>query len=253
MAEPIELQDFLKWTPPKLIPVISDGLMYAGSRVIVYGRYKSMKSMVATRCAISISRGEDWLGFHTTKSSVMYLQLEVPDPMLHKRISKMMLNLNGSGQQNLHLWNEASLRLDTHDGYAKLAKMLDKYHPQVLIIDPIYKVVDMGGSGGDITSHIQRFVDWIDELVVEYQLSLMLVHHRKKGEREEEYGNADDMLGSSIFLNWADSIIRVERQSERSIEVTFDVLRHAENEIPKRHFELDANNLDFVMSSGKKI
>ena len=251
MADPIELHDFLKWTPPKLVPVISDGIMYAGSRVILFGRYKSLKSMLATQMCLAISRGDDWLGFKTTKLKVLYLQLEVPPPQLHNRITKMTHNNNGIENQNFWLWYEPSLKLDTHNGITKLTHRLEEIRPDVLVIDPVYKVVTD-------TNNVTVFIDQIDELKEQFGLSILMVHHPRKRSNdpkkgEKEFGDADDMLGSSIFLDWADSVIRVERESHTEIKVSFDVARHAENELQPRHFEFDVNTLGFTQSSGRKI
>ena len=244
MGNPIEIHDFLKWTPPKLVPIISDGLMYAGSRVILYGRYKSLKSMLATRLAIAVSRGDDWLGFNTTKQSVLYLQCEVNETLLHDRMTTMMLGLNGQHHSNFWLWNENSVKLDSLKGYNYMRKMLEQIEPQVLIIDPLYKVVDLGD-----TSHIQTFVELVDNLVSEYNLSLLIVHHPRKRDKEDDkrkvWGDADNMLGSSIFLNWADTIIRVDRLSEREIDVNFLAVRNAKRDLPKRSFYM-TDKLDFV-------
>ena len=61
------------------------------------------------------------------------------------------------------------------------------------------------------------------------------------------------MLGDSKFLNWADTVIRVERLSHTQIEVSFDVARHAENELPRKLYELNPIDLSFSLASGKKI
>ena len=246
MANPIELDEFKLWVPPRLIPVISDGIMYAGSRVILFGRYKSLKSMLAMQLCLSLSRGEDWLGFQTTQSKVMYLQLEVPPPQLHNRIMKMTRHLNGTPHENLWLWYESSLKLDTLQGANTLAARLNEFKPDVLVIDPVYKVVTD-------TNAVTAFIDQIDTLKDKFQLSILLVHHPRKGEKGSEWGNSDDMLGDSKFLNWADTVIRVERLSHTQIEVSFDVARHAENELPRKLYELNPIDLSFSLASGKKI
>ena len=244
MADPIEINDFLIWTPPKLVPIISHGLMYAGSRVILYGRYKSLKSMLAMQFCLAVSRGEDWLGFQTTKQKVMYLQLEVPAPQLHNRLTKMTKHLNGTGHENLWLWNIPALKLDTWQGTKELQSKLEEFHPSVLVIDPLYKVVTD-------TNAVTAFIDQIDTLKEAFGLSVFLVHHPRKGERGSEWGNSDDMLGDSKLLNWSDTVIRVERLSHSQVEVSFDVTRHAEEEIGKMVFDLDVNTLSF--NPGRKV
>ena len=202
--------------------------------------------MLATQLCLSITRGEEWLGFQTTKCDVLYLQLEVPPAELHERLSLMTANLNGTGHGNFWLWNVSSMKIDTPGGKATLEATISKLQPNVLVLDPVYKLVTDTNAAGD-------FIDTIDTLKEQFGLSIIMVHHPKKGEREETWGNADDMLGDSKFLDWADTVIRVARPSYYSIEVSFDVVRHARKEIGKKHYEFDSTTLGFVLGSGRKI
>ena len=238
----MELSDFLTYTPVLPTPVIGSGLLYTGSRAIIYGKYKSLKSMLAMWCALKISRGERWLSYDTVASDVMYLQLEIPNPMLQSRLIKMISGLPSTlSRHKMWIWTEPTIKLDMEAGYGKLDDMLTKYKPKVLIIDPIYKVVS-----GDLlsTQHIQKFVDWVDTLVDKHQISVILVHHTRKG-AYEDWGS-DDMLGSVIFSAWADTIMKIERRQNTEVVIRFDVVRHATEELPPRIYEVDLTKLAFV-------
>lgn len=246
MAEPFELDDFLKWTPPTLVSIVTNGLMYSGTKVIIYGKYKSLKSMLATRFCMSVSQGKPWMGFETSKSSVMYLQLEVPNPMLQKRIAKMSLLLDAA-HEPFYIWTEPTIKIDTIEGYGRIEEQIVKFKPKVLVIDPIYKIMT-----GDLlnTKDVQTLTDWIDRLIDKYQLSILLVHHTRKG-AYEEWGS-DDMLGSVIFSAWADTIIKITRKVNKEVQVSFDVVRHAEDEIKTKLLRVDLDTLDF-MDDGRTI
>ena len=254
VTEPLELDDFLSWQPPKLVPIISDGLMYTGTRVIIYGKYKSLKSMLAIRFCVNVCRGKDWLGFQTEKSSVMYLQLEIPNQMLQVRMVKMISSKEP--HEPFYIWTEPTIKIDTDLGYKRIEEALVKSKPKILVIDPIYKIMS-----GDMleTRHVQDLVDWIDKLIEKYQISVVLVHHSRKGytaggqDKDESFGNSDDMLGSVVFSAWADSIIKIERKKDKEILVRFDVVRHAERELSPRYFDVDIDTLDFKQNIGRKI
>ncbi len=251
MAEPMELGEFLKFQPVMPDIIVSNGIMYTGSRVIIYGKYKSLKSMLAARFALAVSKGDKWLGFDTKAGGIdtMYLQLEIPTPMLQERIKKMSLLPSANIKpQKLWIWTVHSLKIDTDEGFKQVDEMLTKYKPKVLIIDPIYKIVS-----GDLLStvHIQKLVDWIDMLVEKHQLSILMVHHTRKG-AYEEWGS-DDMLGSVIFSAWADTIIKIERKQENHVQVKFDVVRHATKEIEAQDFVVDLNTLSFIPTTGRVI
>jgi len=195
--------------------------------------------MLAIRFCVNVSQGKPWIGFTTTKSSVMYLQLELPGAMLQQRIKKMVVV--SDPHEPLHVWTEPTIKIDLDDGYKRIKEMVAKYHPKVLVIDPIYKI--MSGDMLD-TRHVQNLVDMIDKLIEEEKVSIMLVHHTRKGVFEES--GSDDMLGSVIFSAWADSIIKVIRRKDKEVDIKFDVVRHAQEEIKGRVMKVDLDTLEFT-------
>lgn len=243
MGEPQELDEFLSWTPPALKPIVSGGLFYKGSKGIIYGRYKSLKSMLAIRFCLAVSAGAQWLGFDTVASNVMYLQYEIVPTLLQERFKQMVQTRSGVNGHKLWVWTEASLKLDQDSGYKRIEEIVEKYRPEVLVIDPIYKLVS-----GDLlsTNHIQKLVDLIDVLMDKYELSIMLVHHTRKGSGDG--WGSDDMLGSTIFSAWADSVIEIERIEHKIVNVKFKAIRHAKNELTDKRFEVDMTNIDFIES-----
>lgn len=212
--------------------VLSEGLMYAGSKVVMYGKYKSMKSMLAQRFMLSCARGEPWLGFNTPVQglNVYYLQLEIPEPLLHERLWTM----SGGSMQGVlkepYVCTEHFLKLDTPQGMAALERELDATKPDVLIMDPLFKLL----SGNMMDGHqVSTFLDNIDKLIANHGISVMLLSHSRKppAKEEEETGwGSDDLLGSVLLSAWADSVIRVSRKGP-IIEVKFEVVRHSKKEI----------------------
>jgi RecA-family ATPase len=115
----------------------------------------------------------------------------------------------------------------------------------LVVIDPIYKIVS-----GDLLSanHIQKLTDWLDILMETHGVSIVLVHHSRKGSGEDTWGS-DNMLGSSIFNNWADSIIEIQRQQFAEVLVKFENIRHAKTDIGGKYYTVDLSNLSFNNSS----
>ena len=245
MSEPIEYHDFLKLKITNPDPLVSSGVLYRGGKAVIYGKYKSMKSMLAMRLALSLANGEKWLDFDTPKhgNAVLYLQLEIPLPLMQKRILQTSVLTT---KQPLHIWTEHFLKLDNPAGLTVLREKLTQLNPAVLIVDPVYKVV-----GGDLlnTQHIQQLVDHIDMLIGDFNIAVVMVHHTRKGVFED--WGSDDMLGSVIFSAWADSVIKIERDNSR-ITVKFEVMRHAEEELPAREFVF-TNKLDFISTQQQAV
>lgn len=250
MSEPIELAEFLKWQPEPLVPIISHGILYEQSKALVYGKSGSLKTMLMGDLALALRNGDSWLDFNTIPSSVLYLQLEVAEQLLQKRIKIMTKTRIGSGGNNGHtperlwFWSDKSVRIDRGSGLDTIIEWVEKLKPRVLIIDPIYKIVS-----GDLlaANSIQRVTDVLDELIDKYKLSIILVHHAKKGASEEWGG--ESMLGSGVWNFWAETIIEIKRIAYDQLQVSFEKVRNQEEELHAKYIDIDFSKLQFNLSS----
>jgi len=249
VGEPQRLDDFLSWKPKKLKSFLSHGLMYEGSRLLLYGKYKSMKSMLAIRFALAMATGCPWLGFDGPDegASVLHLQLEIPHQLLQNRVIQMTCGRDTT-KKSLYFWTEHFVKLDADFGMSLVKRQIEKLEPEILVVDPIYKVI----SGNLLDAHAAtQFLDRIDQLMADYPISVLMVNHTRKGVQDEDVWGSDDMIGSSIFSNWADSVIRISKEvKERQTLITanFDVLRHAAKELEPREFTV-TKDLDFKLIS----
>ena len=243
MTEPQKLGEFLSWKPEYPEPILDKGVLYSGTRALLYGRYKSLKTMLALHFSLSVASGKPWLGLKTPEGwiSVLHLQLEVPAPLLQQRVSKMYNGTEPTGRTDtpLWFWTEHFLKLDTNDGYSAVSYYIEQCKAQVLVIDPLYKVI----AGDPLKANeVNKVFDNLDKLIDKFGVSIFLVHHSRKGDNEDSWGT-DDSLGSVLLSGWPDSVIKVNRDSPSSKElrVSFDVIRHAPEEIApvdlKYHWE----------------
>jgi RecA-family ATPase len=246
MNKPRSLAEFLLWKPPARNTVLNAGLMYEGSKVILYGKYKSMKSMLASRFMLACSTGTDWLGFHTPQEGlkVLYLQLEVPEAMLQERFLVMTGGEEYGVLEDPMIWTEAFLKLDTDSGFKALEEALVEHKPNVLVIDPLYKLLS-----GNISEqhHIGTLLDNLDKLIAVHRISLMIISHSRKPGTDKTTDNwgSDDLLGSVLLSAWPDSVIKVERKKGGGLTVSFDVVRHAKTQIQPIDLEV-TDDLNFV-------
>ena len=241
--EPQSLRQFLLWKPEPLQVIIDQGIMYSGTKVIIYGKYKSLKSMLVTRLGLCLARGLPWLDFNTYSEgvSVLYLQLEVAHSRLQVRL-RTMTEGDHTTLQPLIIWTQHFLKLDTEAGLKYLEAQLDYYKPQVLIVDPIYKVL----SKDILDAHsVMSFLDNMDILIEKRGINIVLVSHAHKVRREDTEWGSDTMLGSVLFSNWADTIIRIERPEFSRVVARFDSVRNAKVDLGSRSFMVD-ESLAFI-------
>ncbi len=224
--------EIIAWQPPAMDPIIEKGILYRGTRLVLYGLYKALKSMMAINMAFDIATGTPWLGFKTKLSTVLYVQFEIPHALLRTRIEKYAV-ANKVFPQNLIFTSPHYLKLDKDYSMSIIKEFLNFYRPDVVIVDPIYRTLS-----GDISSSydMSRFMDNMDLLANDYQFAIILVHH----ERKEQYNaegqalrhGSQDMMGSSYLPNWLDTAVQIDRPNPQGLDVhiSFTAMRHAEEE-----------------------
>ncbi len=251
--DPQYVEDVLKWEPQYPDALIGGGILYEESRAIVYGKYKSLKSMLVMHLALSIGDGRGWLGFSTPAggASVLYLQTEMPHRFMKRRLDGMFKDWPGDGparHKQVAIWSEPFIKLDTSEGLALLQRHMTAFKPRLLIVDPLYKV--MSGNILDPNS-VRNFLDSLDKTISQFKCSVLIVSHTRKGIMDDQGWGSDDLLGSVFLSAWADSVIKVTRKEARlgshevPITVNFDVLRHAEEPIDEMEVMFDSKSLLF--------
>src|SRR3990172_5941670 len=250
--EPQWLEDVLTWEAEYPEALVGNGLLYQQLRMIIYGRYKSLKSMLAMNLSFCVGTAVPRAGFSTAEAGarVLYLQIEMPHAFMKKRLVKVVARWDGPvPEKQIGIWTEPYIKLDDRGaGVSLLDRQLTKLKPALLIIDPLYKV--MSGNILDPNA-VRGFLDQLDIMIAKHGCAVVLVSHTRKG-LYEEWGS-DDLLGSVFLSAWADTVIRVSRKEGDSlpkqqyipISLNFDVLRHAEEPIEDLELLFDMSTLKF--------
>lgn len=253
VLEAFSLEKLLSWEPPKKREIIGAGILHRGTRLLLFGKPKSWKSMVAIHTGFCIATGQPWFGFRTTPSRVMILQLEIPQALFRERIIKYcdhasyQTALPGSIElipyganeatkidlpDNIYFCYEPYIKLDRDFQIARLEQLLLQVQPDVLIVDPLYKV--MSGNICDAYA-VEVFQSNIDKMAAKLGgLTTIIVAHTRQQKIDEsgqeiDYG-ADDLMGSSNWPNWVDSLVRVKKvgddESGVELQLSFEAMRH---------------------------
>lgn len=241
----LDLNELMNWKPPFQKYVIDKGLLLPQTKLILFGKYETWKSMLTIHTAFCIATGKDWFGFATSKSPVYILQIEVPQAELQKRVIKYVQG-NSITSQDIFFASEHYFKLDRGYGYAELEKELSRTQAQILILDPLYKLV----SGRMTDEYDMRiFMDKMDELIHKFKLSLIMVHHDRKHQiinGELVSFGAEDMFGTSIFIDWCDTSIKTTLGSiDGDVTLSFEKARHAEDELKPIQIHINRSNLTF--------
>ena len=250
-----DVKGLLEWEPPKYNWIIEGGLLIPGSRMAVIGPKKSWKSMlVSIDLAFKLGVGYSWLGFNTRKCKVLVVQEEIPLAAFRDRVNTYVLGHNVM-PEGVYFNNDVlKLGRSAAHGYNNLLSMLKKLQPDVLILDPLYKVI--WGNLVD-TEDMSSFTDAIDRLIQDMngQLAVVIVHHKGKAQFTNEGAvierGSEAGLGSSIFNNWYDTGLMISPVSEDIIQIRFEDLRLSPVAIKPKIMEVDRATLTFKEQTQK--
>jgi len=200
--------------------------------------------MLITHTAFAIATGQPWFGYKTTQSSIYILQTEIPKALYQRRTRKYIEG-NKQYPDNIYFRTEHYIKLDKAYGGADIEKELQETHPQVLIIDPLYSVM----SGKIVDEYdIRKLLDWANQIIDKYKVAIVIVHHDRKPMvvGGAIYSSADDMFGSSILQDWCDTSIRTtSTNKDGEVILSFEKVRHAEEEIKSMKIQVVRSNLTF--------
>ncbi len=191
---------------PSLPPQVISGVIYQGGKLLVTGASKSGKSFLLIELAVAIAVGGKWLGFQCRKGRVLFVNLELQEPMFMRRVFDVCNSLclgDGAVGDNLDVYNARGRYTDIRDLVNDLTKHCEAGHYDVVVVDPAYKV--QSGSENDADS-ITAFCAELDRLAEALKCTIAYSHHHPKGNQ----GNRDALdrgSGSGVFARDADAII----------------------------------------------
>ncbi|KKL95769.1 hypothetical protein LCGC14_1851240, partial [marine sediment metagenome] len=146
------------------------------------------------------------------------------------------------------------VKLDTSYGIMTLEKsiveVLSRSPDQhlILILDPVYKL--MAGHISD-EYDVKKFQDNVDMLLQKYPMTVILIHHSRLSKHDAEGniidGGAEDVMGSSYWNNWVDTLVRVKLTNPHTgadeVSVQFELTRNAYTFLPSFDIKWSRGNL----------
>lgn len=191
---------------PPLRPVLVEGLLRFGHKMLIAAQSKAGKSFLLMELAVSIAEGIPWVGHDVAQGRVLYVNLELdPASCLH-RFHDIYERL---GIEGGHARNITVLNLRGHaTNLAELGRVLvrrfkDKGYT-CMIFDPLYKVNDGDeNNAGDMTKLCNQF----DAIARECGCACAYSHHYSKGAGAKYASSMDRASGSGVFARDPDCIV----------------------------------------------
>lgn len=232
-----------KWlaTTPQPITPIMIGVLDAGDKMVIIGQSKTRKSFFAEQLAIITACGGNFLGFDIpNKKKVLLIQLEIRQNQYHWRCVKMCKALEIEPHELENLW------VVNARGSAQIPQLLedriDELKPEVIIIDPFYKVITGDENKAEDVKLILRSFDALAEKT---GAAIVYVHHDKKG-ISGDHQLTDRGAGSGVLARDFDSAIFLSPHKEGNNDLVMEFITR--NYPPKPSVTIAWDNYRFILS-----
>lgn len=233
---------------------IIDGVLEEGSVMSVTSRYKMHKSFLVSQLLRAFATGGQWIGFNVLQSNVLYVDLELKDGRLDKRLGRALkdvdldathvgvMGLRASTNKSYPVIFEAiEQELAERNEEAKINPNVQPY--RVCILDPLYALF-AADAMADYMSPNSRGLDENSNSDMAYLLGMMngisqrqkcaivWVHHYAKGNRTHLH-SAERGSGAGALARSPDAIITLtmpheELEDVAQVDITLrDYIRQA--------------------------
>lgn len=200
-ADPFDID--LDGERPELNPALIEGVLRVKDKMLLAGPSKAGKSFLLTELCAAFANGTTWLGFQCRKSKVLYVNLEITVKSTKVRFYDVF---NALGLRNIDMvvpWNLKGHGKPLAHLKKALIRRIKKNNVEVVIIDPIYKVM-MGDENN--ARDISEFTNALDSIIEEAGVSIIYCHHHSKGSQAGKR-SIDRASGSGVFGRDADAIV----------------------------------------------
>lgn len=203
LPEPVPLSVVYN-DPPALAPVLIDGILRKGHKLLISGPSKAGKSFALMELAISIAEGRPWLGASCSVGRVLYLNMEIDDPSCFARFLKIYseMKIQEPHPERISVWGLRGRGMPL----AKLVPLIIERAQgfAAVIIDPLYKVMD--GADENSNSDVARMVGAFDTIATATGASVIYAHHFAKGTAGDR-DVIDRAAGAGTFARDPDAIL----------------------------------------------
>ena len=228
-------------------PVVHDlveGIIRDHALVFLAGEEGSGKSLTAMNLAIAVATGrEKFLDYNVTKhGKVIYLNNELHFEDFYMRFKKMVTKLRPDEVAKIENFIVPETMPTLEDIWLQLTKVIEEHQPVMVVLDCLYWAHDKEENDStEMKALMRRLV----ELRERFNTVILVLHHTKKGTRNETMHN-DNMRGSSVFGGASDTVLMFKRsaidETKRLLKPT--KLRHGNDDSRKvRLLEIEPTTL----------
>lgn len=239
----LNLADWLEEPIVEPNPILP-GIFDSGDKVVIIGQSKTRKSFFAMQLAFCIAAHRRFFEFESTPKKVLMIQFEIRKERYHIRCKNMAsgLGLMPVQLQNLIILNARGYGLVKEDLEALIKDQIEIHKPEVVIIDPLYKLIDGDESKSEEIKPILRFFDRLAETS---KAAIIYIHHDKKGHAGDQQ-TVDRGAGSGVLARDFDAAIYLTPHKDKDDHLVIEFLTR--NYPSKKAFTAEWSDNHFIYS-----
>jgi len=192
--------DEIERMPEEKLEVLIDQFICRGDRIVIGAPEKQGKSLIVENLAIQAARGDSV--FNMLKVA-RPLRVAIIDTELRKSLRERLKRLTqtlGSPSKNLFVIDEARLSACDDKSFQALISVLKDFKPDIVIFDPLYRLVDESLKEDVI---MKKCLAFFDHIVEELNCAVIIVHHCKKvGAPQFIPDNLSELFYGDSSIRW---------------------------------------------------
>lgn len=180
---------------------------------LIGGEPKTNKSFLALDILVSVASGTPCLRHFPVINPGRVLLFAAEDALhiVRQRLEGICAAAGVSLQDlDAHVITAPTVRLDVQLDRDRLQRTVEQLKPRLLILDPFVRLHRIDEN---ISGEVAPLLAYLRELQRNHDLSVVLVHHAKKGGGNIRAGQA--LRGSSEFHAWGDSNLYLRRSNQQ--------------------------------------
>ena len=196
-------------TPPPEPPMLVDGLLHQGSKLVIGGGSKSFKTWVLMDLALSVAHGLPWWGLPTVRCKVLYLNFEIQASFFTKRLTVIQQARQCKLEtRQLTVQNLRGYAADFDRLLPEIAQRILDQGYGLIILDPIYK--GLGNLNENDAGEMTQLMNKVEKLAVKTGAAVGFGAHFSKGNQAGKE-SIDRISGSGVFARDPDTILTMTK------------------------------------------
>lgn len=188
---------------------IVENILYEDGVLIIAGPPKGGKSYLSVALALSLATGKDFLGRFKVPEPrrVLIIAEEDSRGRFAERFRRVAAGMGiAEIPPDILLISRKAFKLDDPDMRTELIAVIKDFRPEVLFLDPLSRIHRQNENSA---SEFQTVIDALDELMKEFECSVVLIHHVNKMKGRDLM---DTIRGSTAIAARADSVLGFYRK-----------------------------------------